>query len=149
MAQRELVRRFYATYQEAHETVLQFIIRFQNLHSQWTRREAPPKDEIKEIFLTALREPLQMTLAVLHFQTSMINQVNDRVLDIDRAKICNRQYVYGGYAESIAKGKGPMVPSGSRMYNVPEPGPIQLRMHHADTLLVVPLKTTYHGPVQI
>ena len=34
IAQRELMSQLYATYQEPHETVTQFIIRFQNLQRQ-------------------------------------------------------------------------------------------------------------------
>ena len=47
---------------------------------------APSEDEVKEIFLTALREPLRTTLVVLDFRTSTINQIIDRVLDMDRAQ---------------------------------------------------------------
>ena len=47
VVQRQLVRQFYMTYQEANETIPQFIIRFQTLHSQLTR--ASPKDEAKAV----------------------------------------------------------------------------------------------------
>ena len=56
VTQREIIGQFYATYQEANETVPQFIIRFQNLQKQLT--QSPLEDEVKEIFLMALWEPL-------------------------------------------------------------------------------------------
>ena len=65
MEQRELVGQFYTTHQEEQETVPQFIIRFQKLHSQLTR--APSEDEAKAVFLAALREPLRTMCAVLDF----------------------------------------------------------------------------------
>ena len=60
----------------------QFIIRFQTLHSQLTRE--PPKDEAKAVFLAALREPLRAMCGVLDFRTSTMDQVIDRVLEIDK-----------------------------------------------------------------
>ena len=78
------VHGFYATHQEAKEIVAQFIIRFQNLHRQLTR--APPEEDVKEIFLAALREPLWTTLAVVDFKTNTIDQVIDRVLNMERAQ---------------------------------------------------------------
>ena len=47
------------------------------------------KDEVKEIFLTAIQERLQTTLAVLDFKTSMIDQVIYQMLDMDRTQNCN------------------------------------------------------------
>ena len=51
---------FYAIIQEANETVPQFMIRFQNLRKQLTH--SPTPEELTEIFLTGLREPLRTTL---------------------------------------------------------------------------------------
>ena len=67
--------------------VPKFIIGFQTLHSQLTR--APSEDEAKSIFLAVLWEPLQTMLSVLDFQTNTIDQVIDRVLEIDRAQNSN------------------------------------------------------------
>ena len=58
------------------------IIRFQTLHSQLTR--APSEDEAKAIFLAALQEPLQTMCVVLDFRTSIIDQVIDHVLEMDK-----------------------------------------------------------------
>ena len=82
MEQRELVGQFYTTCQEEQETVLQFIIRFQTLHSQLTR--APPEDEAKTVFLAALREPLRTMCGVVDFRTSTVDHVIDRVLEMDK-----------------------------------------------------------------
>ena len=54
---------FYVAYQEAHETVAQFIIRFQNLRRQLTQ---PLLEE--DTFLSALREKIRTTLAVFDFK---------------------------------------------------------------------------------
>ena len=62
--------------------VPQFIILFQTLHNQLTR--APLEDEAKAVFLAALREPLRTMCAVLDFRTSTMDQVIDRVLEIDK-----------------------------------------------------------------
>ena len=48
---------FYVILQEANKTVPQFVIRFQNLRRQLTR--SPTPEELTEIFLTGLREPLR------------------------------------------------------------------------------------------
>ena len=82
LEQRELVGQFYTTQQEENETVPQFIIRFQTLHSQLTR--APPEDDAKAVFLAALREPLRAMCGILDFRTSTIDQVIDRVLEMDK-----------------------------------------------------------------
>ena len=79
--QRELVGQFYTTRQEEHETVPQFIIRFQTLHNHLTK--APPEDEAKAVFLAALREPLRTMCGVVDFRTSTV-QVIDRVLEMDK-----------------------------------------------------------------
>ena len=47
---------FYVSYQEAHETIPQFTIRFQNLRRKYAR--PPPEEDVKDNFLSALREPL-------------------------------------------------------------------------------------------
>ena len=60
----------------------QFIIRFQALHNQLTR--GPPEDEVKAVFLAALREPLRTMCVVLDFQTNTMDQVIDRVLEMDK-----------------------------------------------------------------
>ena len=69
--QRELVGQFNTTRQEEHETVPQFIIRFQTLHSQLTR--APPEDEAKVVFLSALRKLLRTMCGVLEFRTNTMD----------------------------------------------------------------------------
>ena len=82
MEQRELVGQFYITHQEEQETMPQFIIRFQTLHNQLTR--APPEDEVKALFLATLRETLRTMCGVLDFQTSTMDQVIDRLLEMDK-----------------------------------------------------------------
>ena len=69
--------------------IRQFIIRFQMLHNQLTR--APPEDEVKAIFLAALQEPVQTMLAVLDFRTSIVDDVIEQVLEMDRAQ--NNNYM--------------------------------------------------------
>ena len=54
--------------------------------SAQTTQRAPPEEDVKEIFLATLREPLRTTLVVLDFKTSTIDQVIYRVLDMDRAQ---------------------------------------------------------------
>ena len=77
-----LVGQFYTTRQEEQETVPQLIIWFQTLHSQLTR--APPEDEAKAMFLAGLREPLRTMCGVLDYRTSSMDQVIDRVLEMDK-----------------------------------------------------------------
>ena len=55
---------------KAYETILQFVIRFQNLWKQLAR-PTPDKD-LKETFLIALREPLRTTLVVFDFKADTI-----------------------------------------------------------------------------
>ena len=57
---------FYVSYQEAHETIPQFIIWFQNLRRQFAR--PPPKEDVKDIFLLTLRESLWTTLTIFYFK---------------------------------------------------------------------------------
>ena len=61
--QQDLMSQFYAIVQEANETVPQFAIRFQNLRKELTR--SPTPEELTEIFLTGLHEPLRRTLQVV------------------------------------------------------------------------------------
>ena len=58
------------------------------------------KDEEKTIFLAALQEPLRIMLAVLHFKTNTMDQVIDRVLEMDRAQ--NSNYMAMGATTSAA-----------------------------------------------
>ena len=53
---RELMSQFYVAYQEDHETVPQFIIRFQNFQHQLMRPLS--KEDLKETFLSTLHKPL-------------------------------------------------------------------------------------------
>ena len=53
------------------------------MHNQLTR--ALPEQEVKAIFLATLREPLQTMCAVIDFQTSTIDQVIDRVMEMDKS----------------------------------------------------------------
>ena len=61
--QRDLMSQFYAIAQEVNETVPQFVIRFQNLSKKlsWS----PTPEELTEIFLTGLREPLRTTVELV------------------------------------------------------------------------------------
>ena len=61
----------------------QFIIRFQTLHNQWTRE--PPEDEVKAVFFAAFREPLRIMCGFLDFRTNTVDQVIDRVLEMDKS----------------------------------------------------------------
>ena len=77
----------YAIFQETHEVVPQFITQFQNLRRQLTRQ--PPEEDIKETFLSALREPLRTTLAVFDFKEQSLEQVIDKSLLMDKTQTCN------------------------------------------------------------
>ena len=77
-----MVGQFYTIRQEPMETIQQFVIRFHRMHNQLTR--APPEAEAKAIFLAILPEPLGIVCAVIDFQTSMIDQVIDRVMDMEK-----------------------------------------------------------------
>ena len=80
--QKDLIVQFYASYPEPHETVSQFLIRFQNLQLQISR---PILDqELKDIFLEAIHEPLQTMLAVFDFWNQSIEQVIDKAIAMDR-----------------------------------------------------------------
>ena len=82
MDQREIVGQFYMTQHDPTETIQQFVIRFQEMHSQLTR--APPEEEAKTIILASLREPLRTVCAVIDFQTSTIDQVIAWVMEMDK-----------------------------------------------------------------
>ena len=55
------------------------------LHSQLTR--APPEDEAKAVFFAALWEHLRTMCTILDFGTSTMDQVIDRVLEMDKHNI--------------------------------------------------------------
>ena len=75
---------FYSIAKEATETVAQFVIRFQNLQKQLTR--SPTPEELTETFLTALRETLPMTLAVVDLTGKGIEDIIRRFLLLDSAQ---------------------------------------------------------------
>ena len=77
-----MITQFYASYQEPHETVSQFVIWFQNLQLQISK--TIPDEELKDIFLEAIREPLQTILAVFNFRNQSIDQVIDKALLMDQ-----------------------------------------------------------------
>ena len=56
ISQRDQIGQFYATYQEQHETVSQFVICFQNLQLQILKTILD--EELKDIFLESIQEPL-------------------------------------------------------------------------------------------
>ena len=78
---------FYAISQESHETVSRFIVRFQNLLRQLAR--PLHEEDVKETFLSALREPLRTMLAVFDFKDQSLEQVMDKALTMDKAKTGN------------------------------------------------------------
>ena len=80
--QREMVGLFYTIRQDPGESIPQFVIRFQRMHSQLTR--TPPEEETRAIFLAALREPLRTVCTVIDFRTSTIDQVIDRVREMEK-----------------------------------------------------------------
>ena len=75
---------FYAIIQEGNETGAQFVIRFQNLRKQLTR--SPTPEELTEIFLTRLREPLRTMLQIMDLLGQPIEEVIRRVLRLDSAQ---------------------------------------------------------------
>ena len=81
--QREMVGLFYTIRQEPTETIQQFVIRFQRMHSQLSR--APPEEETKAIFLAALGELLCTVCTVIDFRTSTVDQVIDRVREMEKS----------------------------------------------------------------
>ena len=62
----------------------QFVIQFQNLRLQISR--PIPEDELKDIFLEALREPLRTTLGLFDFRNQSLEQVIDKALAMDRTQ---------------------------------------------------------------
>ena len=58
------------------------MIRFQNLQLQISKKI--PDEELRDIFLEAIREPLRTTLAVFNFKNQSIDQVIDKVLAMDQ-----------------------------------------------------------------
>ena len=78
---------FYAIFQGAHETIPQFIIRFQNLRRQLARQ--PLEDDVKETCLLTLRETLWTNLAVFDFKEQLLEQVIDKALFMDKTQTCN------------------------------------------------------------
>ena len=80
--QKDMIGQFYAAYQEPHETVSRFVIRLQNLQLQISK--TIPDEELKDIFLEAIREPLRTTLALFDFRYQSIDQVIDKTLDMDQ-----------------------------------------------------------------
>ena len=60
----------------------QFLIQLQNLQLQISR--PIPDQELKDIFLEAIREPLRTTIAVFDFQNQSIDQVIDKEISMDR-----------------------------------------------------------------
>ena len=75
---------FYSIVQGATKTLPQFVIRFQNLQKQLTR--SPTPEELTETFLTALRETLPMTLAVVDLTGKGIEDIIRRFLLLDSAQ---------------------------------------------------------------
>ena len=82
--QRDLMSQFYASRQETNETVPQFVIRFQILRRQLTR--CPTPEELTEIFLTGLQEPLRTMLQLMDLSGQPIEEVIRRVLRLDSAQ---------------------------------------------------------------
>ena len=64
-----------------------FIVRIQNLWRQLARQ--PLKDDVKETFLSELREKFQTTLAVFDFKERSLEQVIDKALLMDKTQTCN------------------------------------------------------------
>ena len=80
---REMVGVFYTIRQEPTETIQQFVIRFQRMHSQLSR--APSEEETKAIFLATIWEPLRTVCIVIDFRTNTIDQVIDRVREMEKS----------------------------------------------------------------
>ena len=54
----------------------QFVIRFQNLRVQISRQI--PEEELKDIFLDVIHEPLRTSLALLNFWNQSLEEVIDK-----------------------------------------------------------------------
>ena len=74
----------YAIAQEVNETIPKFFIRFQNFKKQLT--QSPTPEELTEIFLIGLLEPLRTTLQVVDLTGNPIEDVISRVLRLDSAQ---------------------------------------------------------------
>ena len=88
--QMKLMGPFYAVYQETHETIPQFIDRFQNLWRPLARQ--PPEDDVKETFLSELKGPLRTTLDVFDFKDQSLEQVSDKALLMDKTQTLNSMW---------------------------------------------------------
>ena len=62
--------------------VSQFVITFQNLQLQIS--QPIPEEELKDIFLDIIREPLRTTLAEFNFRNQSLEQLVDKALAVDR-----------------------------------------------------------------
>ena len=81
------MRQFYAISQETLEIVPQFVIRFQNF--RWQLARQPPEEDVKETFLSAVREQLRTILAMFDFKEQSLEQVIDKALLMDKTQSCN------------------------------------------------------------
>ena len=82
--QRDLMSKFYSIALKVTKVVPQLVIRFQNLSKQLTH--SPTLEELIEVFLTGLREPLRTTLVVVDLTGNRIEGVISRVLRLDSAQ---------------------------------------------------------------
>ena len=80
-----MIPQFYALNQESHETVSQFVIRFQDLQLQTSRPITDNK--LKDVFLEAIHEPLRTTLKMFDFGNQTIEQVIDKAISMGRTPI--------------------------------------------------------------
>ena len=118
----------------------QFIIQFHTLHTQLT--QAPPEDEAKAVFLVALREPLRTMCGLLDFRTSTVDQVIDRVLEMDK----NSSFMS---LPGTSEGRRFEVLAGPAVHDVPQFGPLNGRLHSAHTVYDLQLSGTYNGPLRV
>ena len=131
---------FYTISQERHETVPQFIIRFQNLRRQLARK--PPKDDVKETFFSALREPLRTTLAVFDFKEQSLEQVIDKALLMDKTQTCNNMSMMS-LQKFVPMAKELRFRQGHTMHDMFKSRAFYSRMHTENTLSKLPMKVTY------
>ena len=148
--QRELVGQFYTTRKEEQETVPQFIIRFQTLHSQLTR--ASLEDEAKAVFLAALREPVRTMCVVLDFWTSTMDQAIVLVQNT-MATIRDGQthffHVTRSTTPGSSEGRGSQVSTSPAMHDMPQLGPLNGRLHHANAMHDMPRTCTHNRPPRV
>ena len=142
--QRELMSQFFAISHEAHETAPQFIIRFQNLRRQLARK--PPKDDVKETFFSALREPLRTTLAVFDFKEQSLEQVIDKALLMDKTQTCNNMSMMS-LQKFVPMAKELRFRQGHTMHDMFKSRAFYSRMHSKNTLPDLPFKGTYSRPM--